>query len=146
MKELLKLDHIQKYYGNEGNVTRAIRDIDFSVMEGEFLGIMGASGSGKTTMLNCISTIDTIPTGKSRIYLSGFSAFRYADDRRKCFAGAYDQPCSRERDQGKGAEYCTDFKNNRHIGEISVSGFRRTEAEVRLRQSDHPSAKADPCR
>ena len=44
MKELLKLDHIQKYYGNEGNVTRAIRDIDFSVMEGEFLGIMGESG------------------------------------------------------------------------------------------------------
>lgn len=46
MKELLKLDHIQKYYGNEGNITRAIRDIDFSVMEGEFLGIMGSSGSG----------------------------------------------------------------------------------------------------
>lgn len=69
MKELLKLDHIQKYYGNEGNVTRAIRDIDFSVMEGEFLGIMGASGSGKTTMLNCISTIDTVSAG--HIYLDG---------------------------------------------------------------------------
>lgn len=69
MKELLKLDHIQKYYGNEGNVTRAIRDIDFSVMEREFLGIMGASGSGKTTMLNCISTIDTVSAG--HIYLDG---------------------------------------------------------------------------
>ena len=69
MKELLKLDHIQKYYGNEGNITRAIRDIDFSVMEGEFLGIMGSSGSGKTTMLNCISTIDTVSAG--HIYLDG---------------------------------------------------------------------------
>lgn len=42
MKEILKLDHIQKFYGNEGNVTKAIQDIDFSVQEGEFLGIMGA--------------------------------------------------------------------------------------------------------
>ncbi len=46
MKEILRLDHIQKFYGNEGNVTKAIQDIDFSVQEGEFLGIMGASGSG----------------------------------------------------------------------------------------------------
>lgn len=69
MKEILKLDHIQKFYGNEGNVTRAIQDIDFSVQEGEFLGIMGASGSGKTTMLNCISTIDTVSAG--HIYLDG---------------------------------------------------------------------------
>lgn len=29
MKEILKLDHIQKFYGNEGNVTKAIQDIDF---------------------------------------------------------------------------------------------------------------------
>ena len=46
MKEILKLDHIQKYYGNSGNVTKAIQDISFSVQEGEFVGIMGASGSG----------------------------------------------------------------------------------------------------
>lgn len=67
MKEILKLDHIQKFYGNEGNITQAIKDISFCVQEGEFLGIMGASGSGKTTMLNCISTIDTVSAG--HIYL-----------------------------------------------------------------------------
>ena len=67
MKEILKLDHIQKYYGNGGNVTKAIQDISFSVQEGEFVGIMGASGSGKTTLLNCISTIDTVSAG--HIYL-----------------------------------------------------------------------------
>ena len=33
MKEILKLDHIQKYYGNSGNVTKAIQDISFSVQE-----------------------------------------------------------------------------------------------------------------
>ena len=69
MKEVLKLKHIQKYYGNGGNVTKAIQDISFSVQEGEFVGIMGASGSGKTTLLNCISTIDTVSAG--HIYLDG---------------------------------------------------------------------------
>lgn len=69
MNTILKLEHIQKYYGNEGNITKAIKDISFLVNEGEFLGIMGASGSGKTTLLNCISTIDTVSAG--HIYLEG---------------------------------------------------------------------------
>ena len=67
MKEVLKLEHIQKYYGNGGNVTKAIQDISFSVQEGEFVGIMGASGSGKTTLLNCISTIDTVKIGRAHV-------------------------------------------------------------------------------
>ena len=67
MKEILKLDHIQKYYGNGGNIAKAIQDISFTVNEGEFVGIMGASGSGKTTLLNCISTIDNVSAG--HIYL-----------------------------------------------------------------------------
>ena len=53
MNEILRLDHIQKFYGNQGNLTKAIDDISFSIHAGEFVGIMGASGSGKTTMLNC---------------------------------------------------------------------------------------------
>ena len=69
MKEILRLEHIQKYYGNQGNLTKAINDISFSVNSGEFVGIMGASGSGKTTLLNCISTIDTVSAG--HIYLDG---------------------------------------------------------------------------
>ena len=83
MKEILKLDHIQKFYGNEGNVTKAIQDIDFSVQEGEFLGIMGASGSGKTTMLNCISTIDTVSAG--HIYLDGTDVTEIKERRLQSF-------------------------------------------------------------
>lgn len=67
MKKILKVEQIQKYYGNKDNLTKAIDDISFEVEEGEFIGIMGASGSGKTTLLNAISTIDTVSSG--HIYL-----------------------------------------------------------------------------
>ncbi len=69
MGMILELEQIQKYYGNEGNITKALGGISFAVEEGEFLGIMGASGSGKTTLLNCISTIDTVSAG--HIYMYG---------------------------------------------------------------------------
>ncbi|MVB10222.1 Bacitracin export ATP-binding protein BceA [Caprobacter fermentans] len=69
MNQILKIEHIEKYYGNKGNLTKAIDDISFEVQNGEFIAIMGASGSGKTTLLNCISTIDTVSAG--HIFLSG---------------------------------------------------------------------------
>lgn len=69
MKQLLKLENIEKYYGSSVNITKAIDDISFDVSESEFIGIMGASGSGKTTLLHCISTIDTVSAG--HVYLAG---------------------------------------------------------------------------
>lgn len=63
MKNILKVEKIEKYYGNKDNITKAIDNISFRVDKGEFVGIMGPSGSGKTKLLNCISTIDTVTTG-----------------------------------------------------------------------------------
>lgn len=63
MKNILKVEKIEKYYGNKDNMTKAINNISFRVDKGEFVGIMGPSGSGKTTLLNCISTIDTVTIG-----------------------------------------------------------------------------------
>ena len=65
--ELLRLQQVEKYYGNKSSLTKAIDDISFTVNKGEFVAIMGASGSGKTTLLNCISTIDRVTAG--HIYL-----------------------------------------------------------------------------
>lgn len=67
MSTVLTVDHIEKQFGNKGNVSKAINDISFTVEEGEFVGIMGPSGSGKTTLLNCISTIDRVSSGQISI-------------------------------------------------------------------------------
>lgn len=64
MSNVLEVQNIEKYYGNNSNLTKAIAGISFTVQDGEFVGIMGASGSGKTTLLNCISTIDRVTAGK----------------------------------------------------------------------------------
>lgn len=61
---MLQVQNIEKYYGSQNQVTKALDRVSFSVEEGAFLSIMGASGSGKTTLLNCISTIDTVSAGK----------------------------------------------------------------------------------
>ena len=64
---LLKLENVEKYYGNKSSLTKAVDNISFGVEKGEFTAIMGASGSGKTTLLNCVSTIDRVTAG--HIYL-----------------------------------------------------------------------------
>ncbi len=64
METILKIENVEKYYGNKSNLTKALDQVSFEVETGEFVGIMGASGSGKTTLLNCISTIDRVTGGK----------------------------------------------------------------------------------
>ena len=67
MQEVLEVKNIEKYYGNKGNLTKAIDNISFNIAKGEFVGIMGASGSGKITLLNCISTIDRVTSGNIKV-------------------------------------------------------------------------------
>lgn len=86
MNNILKVENVEKYYGNKKNITKALNSISFDVPEGEFLGIMGASGSGKTTLLNCVSTIDRVTSGN--IYIDGqniteLSSAKLSEFRRK---------------------------------------------------------------
>ena len=61
--EVLEVNNLKKYYGNNTNITKALNNISFTVNDNEFVAIMGASGSGKTTLLNTISTIDSVTSG-----------------------------------------------------------------------------------
>lgn len=63
MNDYIRVCDVEKYYGNEANVTKAVDRVSFSVEKGEFVGIMGASGSGKSTLLNVLATIDRVTAG-----------------------------------------------------------------------------------
>lgn len=63
MEPILRIENIDKYYGNKSNLTKALSHLSLNVDKGEFVAIMGASGSGKTTLLNCVSTIDRVTAG-----------------------------------------------------------------------------------
>ncbi len=69
VRQILKLENVEKYYGSRSALTKAVDRISFTVDSSEFVAIMGASGSGKTTLLNCIATIDRVTAGK--IYVDG---------------------------------------------------------------------------
>ena len=60
---ILRIENIDKYYGNKSNLTKALSHLSLNIDKGEFVAIMGASGSGKTTLLNCVSTIDRVTAG-----------------------------------------------------------------------------------
>ena len=48
---VLKIKNIRKVYETESTVTEAVKDVSFEITQGSFVGIMGASGSGKTTSM-----------------------------------------------------------------------------------------------
>lgn len=68
-EEILRMEHVTKYYGNGEAAARALNDVSLTVKKGEFTAIMGASGSGKSTLLNVTATIDRVSCGE--IYVEG---------------------------------------------------------------------------
>lgn len=58
MKKIVEIKNLVKEYGTKDFQTKALKGIDLTVYENDFLAIMGPSGSGKTTLLNILSTID----------------------------------------------------------------------------------------
>ena len=53
-KTIIEFKNITKVYGIGDAKTYALNGVDFSIKEGEFVAIMGASGSGKSTAMNMI--------------------------------------------------------------------------------------------
>lgn len=71
--EILRVENIEKNFDN----TAVLKDISFSLSEGEALAIIGSSGSGKTTLLRCLNFLEK-PSG-GRIYVKDQLVFDAAD-------------------------------------------------------------------
>ena len=69
MKEVLKLENICKTYQAKNGETEALRNVNFSINEGEFASIIGPSGCGKSTILSIAAGLEKKSSGK--IYIDG---------------------------------------------------------------------------
>lgn len=61
--KVLKTENLKKYYGSGDRLVKALDGIDFSVDRGEFVAVVGTSGSGKTTFLNMVGGLDNPTEG-----------------------------------------------------------------------------------
>lgn len=63
---ILEVSNLKKIYTTRfgGNQVQALKNINFSVEEGEYVAIMGESGSGKTTLLNILAALDKPTAGE----------------------------------------------------------------------------------
>lgn len=61
--EIIKVEHLKKSFGD----FQVLKDISFSLHQGEVLGIIGPSGSGKSTLLRCICQLETVTGGTINI-------------------------------------------------------------------------------
>lgn len=62
--EIVKVEHLSKYYGKGDTVVKALDNVSFSINQGEFVVIVGASGSGKSTLLHLLGGVDRPSNGK----------------------------------------------------------------------------------
>jgi sulfonate transport system ATP-binding protein len=65
---VITIDGVHKIYGPRGNHVLALSDISFEVQRGEFVCLVGASGCGKTTLLNLVSGLDKPAAGKLEVH------------------------------------------------------------------------------
>ena len=63
MPEVIKLENIRRLFGEGDHTVEALRGVSFTIDVGEFVAIMGASGSGKSTCMNTLGCLDKPTSG-----------------------------------------------------------------------------------
>ena len=63
MTEIVRLNGVCKNYLQGKMEVPVLKDVDFSIQEGEYVAIMGPAGSGKTTLMNLIGCLDQLTDG-----------------------------------------------------------------------------------
>ena len=81
--EILKVEGLTKIYGKNTTKVIALDNVSFSVEKGEFVAIVGASGSGKWTLLHLIGGVDRPTSGK--VYIEGKDIFNFDDEQLAIF-------------------------------------------------------------
>lgn len=81
--KILETKYLKKYYGEGDSLVKAVDDINISVEKGEFVAIVGTSGSGKTSLLNLLGGLDYADSGE--VIIGGQSLLHMKDEERTVF-------------------------------------------------------------
>jgi len=87
MTRLIEVRDLTKVFGSGPNAFQALRGVDFDVEAGDFVAVMGSSGSGKSTMMNILGCLDTPTTGSYRFL--GHPVERLTQDQRALLRRRY---------------------------------------------------------
>ena len=69
--EVIRVENLCKTFSSGGEVNYALKNVSFSIHQGEFIAISGPSGSGKSTLLSILGLLDTPDSG--HYYVNGQS-------------------------------------------------------------------------
>ena len=81
--EILRCENLTKIYGTENTEIRALDNVSFSVEKGEFVSIVGPSGSGQSTLLHILGGVDRPTSGK--VFINGTDIHGLGEDKLAIF-------------------------------------------------------------